>query len=108
MTATVSEETKAPQAGGVGRIARITGPVVDVVGLEDGLLDFGLGRGAVDVVESTHGLIAAGDMHRADELLGYPFTMAGEVVHGDKVGRTLGFPTVNVVPDEHERFGNRT
>src|SRR5512134_1996123 len=30
MTATVSEDTKAPQAGGVGRIARITGPVVDV------------------------------------------------------------------------------
>ncbi|HEY7561504.1 MAG TPA: F0F1 ATP synthase subunit beta, partial [Gaiellaceae bacterium] len=30
MTATVSEETKAPQAGGVGRIARIIGPVVDV------------------------------------------------------------------------------
>ena len=30
MTATVSEEYKAPPAGGVGRIARITGPVVDV------------------------------------------------------------------------------
>ena len=41
-------------------------------------------------------------MHRADELLGYPFTLVGEVVHGDKVGRTLGFPTVNVVPDEHD------
>lgn len=57
-----------------------------------------------EIVSSTQirGLIAAGDMHRADELLGYPFTLVGEVVHGDKVGRTLGFPTVNVVPDEHD------
>jgi F-type H+-transporting ATPase subunit beta len=30
MTATVTEQTQAPQAGGVGRIARIIGPVVDV------------------------------------------------------------------------------
>ncbi|MBI5311116.1 MAG: riboflavin biosynthesis protein RibF [Actinobacteria bacterium] len=57
-----------------------------------------------EIVSSTQirGLIAAGDMHRADELLGYPFTLVGEVVHGDKVGRTLGFPTVNIVPDEHD------
>lgn len=57
-----------------------------------------------EIVSSTQirGLIAAGDMHRADELLGYPFTLVGEVMHGDKVGRTLGFPTVNIVPDEHD------
>ena len=34
----------------------------------------------------------------ADKLLGAPFTVAGEVAHGDKRGRTLGFPTANLVP----------
>jgi riboflavin kinase/FMN adenylyltransferase len=57
-----------------------------------------------EVVSSSQirGLVAAGDVHRADQLLGYPFTMVGEVVHGDKRGRELGFPTANVVPDEHD------
>ena len=57
-----------------------------------------------EIVSSTQirGLVAAGEMARADELLGYPFTMVGEVVHGDKRGRTLGFPTANLVPDEHD------
>jgi riboflavin kinase/FMN adenylyltransferase len=32
--------------------------------------------------------------------LGAPFRMSGEVVHGDERGRTLGFPTANIVPDE--------
>ncbi|MFY9488025.1 MAG: bifunctional riboflavin kinase/FAD synthetase [Solirubrobacterales bacterium] len=57
-----------------------------------------------EIVSSTQirGLVAAGEMHRADELLGYPFTMIGEVVHGDKRGRELGFPTANLVPGEHD------
>lgn len=57
-----------------------------------------------EVVSSTQirGLVAAGDVHRADELLGYPFTMVGEVMHGDKRGRELGFPTVNLIPGEHD------
>jgi riboflavin kinase / FMN adenylyltransferase len=57
-----------------------------------------------EIVSSTQirGLVAAGDVQRADELLGYPFTMVGEVVHGDKRGRKLGFPTANVIPGEHD------
>ncbi len=57
-----------------------------------------------EIVSSTQirGLVAAGDVHRADELLGYPFTMVGEVAHGDKRGRELGFPTVNLIPGEHD------
>lgn len=57
-----------------------------------------------EIVSSTQvrGLIAAGDVARADQLLGYPFTMTGEVIHGDKRGRTLGFPTANLAPDEHD------
>ncbi len=57
-----------------------------------------------EIVSSTQirGLVAAGEVARADQLLGYPFTMVGSVQHGDKRGRELGFPTANLVPDEHD------
>jgi riboflavin kinase / FMN adenylyltransferase len=42
--------------------------------------------------------IAAGDMPLAATMLGRPFALAGEVVRGRAVGRTLGFPTANVQP----------
>ena len=32
----------------------------------------------------------------ANELLGYPYFINGKVVHGDKMGRQLGFPTANI------------
>jgi riboflavin kinase/FMN adenylyltransferase len=53
-----------------------------------------------EVVSSSHirGLVAGGAVHYADELLGAPFSVDGEVVHGDKRGRELGFPTANLVP----------
>ncbi len=38
----------------------------------------------------------AGDMARAARILGRPFAIEGEVVHGDKRGRTIGVPTANV------------
>jgi riboflavin kinase/FMN adenylyltransferase len=54
-----------------------------------------------EIVSSTHirGLVTAGDVATAARFLGAPFTMRGLVVHGDKRGRTLGFPTANLVPD---------
>ncbi|MBU3003616.1 bifunctional riboflavin kinase/FAD synthetase [Paraglaciecola arctica] len=33
----------------------------------------------------------------AEQMLGRPFTIAGKVLHGDKRGRTIGFPTANVL-----------
>jgi riboflavin kinase/FMN adenylyltransferase len=53
-----------------------------------------------EVVSSSHirGLVLGGAVHYADELLGSPFTVDGEVVHGDKRGRELGFPTANLLP----------
>lgn len=55
-----------------------------------------------EIVSSSHirGLIAAGEVATAARLLGGPFELRGEVVHGDKRGRELGFPTANLVPDE--------
>jgi riboflavin kinase / FMN adenylyltransferase len=40
--------------------------------------------------------LAAGEVVEAAELLGYPWFVSGEVVHGDKRGRELGFPTANM------------
>jgi riboflavin kinase/FMN adenylyltransferase len=40
--------------------------------------------------------LAAGDLTRAERLLGRPYTMTGRVVRGEQLGRKLGFPTANV------------
>ncbi len=40
--------------------------------------------------------LAAGDLEHAARLLGRPYCIAGRVMHGDKIGRQLGFPTANV------------
>ncbi len=42
--------------------------------------------------------LAAGHMEEAASLMGRPHTLRGEVEHGYKRGRTLGFPTANIVP----------
>jgi riboflavin kinase/FMN adenylyltransferase len=53
-----------------------------------------------EIVSSSHirGLILGGAVRYAGQLLGAPFQLAGEVVHGDKRGRELGFATANLVP----------
>jgi riboflavin kinase/FMN adenylyltransferase len=40
--------------------------------------------------------LARGDVGRANALLGYRWFVLGEVQHGDKRGRTLGYPTANI------------
>ena len=40
--------------------------------------------------------LAVGDLATAEKLLGRPYRMCGRVAHGDKLGRTLGFPTANI------------
>ncbi len=40
--------------------------------------------------------VGAGDLDRAAGLLGRPYSLAGEVLTGDRIGRTLGFPTANL------------
>jgi riboflavin kinase/FMN adenylyltransferase len=57
---------------------------------------------AGETVSSTQirGLVAAGEVKEAAEFLGGPFLFEGEVVEGDRRGRTLGMPTANLVPDE--------
>ena len=57
---------------------------------------------AGETVSSTQirGLVAAGEVKEAAEFLGGPFLFEGEVVEGDRRGRTLGMPTANLVPDD--------
>lgn len=45
-------------------------------------------------------LISEGSISKANELLGRNFSIIGKVTEGKKLGRKLGFPTANVVPDE--------
>jgi riboflavin kinase/FMN adenylyltransferase len=41
--------------------------------------------------------LKAGDLRAAERLLGHPYTISGRVAHGAKLGRSLGFPTANIV-----------
>ena len=65
----------------------------------------------IDVVNDNEGkisstritnLIEEGEVHKAEELLGYAYRVEGYVVHGNAKGRTIGYPTANVsVPSEY-------
>lgn len=46
-------------------------------------------------------LVAQGEIERANEFLGHPYTISDHVAHGKKLGSTLGFPTVNLRLKEH-------
>lgn len=44
--------------------------------------------------------LEAGDVKKANRLLGYEYSLCGEVIHGNELGRTIGFPTANLnIPD---------
>lgn len=43
--------------------------------------------------------LAAGNIKEANAMLGYVYSVTGTVVHGKKIGRTIGFPTANIATD---------
>ncbi len=51
-----------------------------------------------EIVSSTliRRAVEAGDLQRAARLLGREFTLLGTVIEGDRLGRTIGFPTANL------------
>jgi riboflavin kinase/FMN adenylyltransferase len=73
----------------------------------------GFGVTVVDRIDDPDGLklsssgvreaLKAGDMTRAAAILGRPFAIEGEVIHGDKRGRTIGVPTANVSMGDYMR-----
>lgn len=53
-----------------------------------------------DVVSSTRirKLLSTGELKKANVLLGIPFFVQGQVIHGEALGRTLDLPTANLIP----------
>ena len=49
-------------------------------------------------------LIAEGAVDRAAELLGEPYFTEGIIARGKQIGRTIGFPTINLTPSEGELY----
>jgi riboflavin kinase/FMN adenylyltransferase len=43
--------------------------------------------------------IQNGEVQIANQLLGYKYSLCGTVIHGNKIGRTIGFPTANLMLD---------
>lgn len=47
--------------------------------------------------------LASGEIHIATELLGRPYSLSGFVMDGDRIGRSIGFPTANIdVPENYK------
>ncbi len=46
--------------------------------------------------------VAKGNMELVHQLLGIPYHVGGKIVHGRKLGRTLGMPTINQIPREEK------
>lgn len=63
-----------------------------------------------EIISSTYvrDALAEGNIELVQALLGYSYQISGEVRHGRQLGRRLGFPTMNLMADEHKilpRFG---
>ncbi len=65
--------------------------IVDQVTREDGASPYGS--------SSIRAALHAGHIDTANQQLGYRWTIVGKVVEGDRRGRTIGFPTVNIMLD---------
>jgi riboflavin kinase/FMN adenylyltransferase len=44
-------------------------------------------------------LLVEGKMEQITRLLGHPYCVIGKVVHGNQLGRTVGMPTINLLPE---------
>jgi len=76
------------------------------VGKEKGFRVKTIEKVCVDGIEvnSTHirELLKKGDIQAVNQFLGTPYRVKGTVVHGNRIGRTIGFPTVNLLPAENK------
>ncbi|MDQ3963023.1 MAG: bifunctional riboflavin kinase/FAD synthetase [Actinomycetota bacterium] len=75
------------------------------LGAENGFVatpvDLSSGEGATVSSSRIREAVAHGDVDLAEKLLGRPFDLDGEVIHGDDRGTELGFPTANIDLDVH-------
>ena len=49
-------------------------------------------------------LISSGNIEMANKLAGYPYSVSGTIVKGNQLGRKLGFPTINIMTEEHRAY----
>jgi riboflavin kinase/FMN adenylyltransferase len=84
----------------LGKGGKGTGEVLTQIGAELGYVVHQVERYVLHGHEVTSTLIRQlledGNVTEVAHLLGRPFTVQGEVVHGDHRGRTIGFPTANL------------
>ena len=78
--------------GSIEELQRASGPLDFTLEQVPSVIVDGLRVSSTAIREA----LAAGEMARATALLGRPYRMSGKIVKGEKVGRTLGFPTANV------------
>lgn len=89
---------QAGTAAELAEIARRTGIMVEIISpatVDDEIITATAIRSKLNL----------GDIKTANRLLGRRWTVEGVVVHGDKRGRQLGFPTANLAPIDDIRFG---
>ncbi len=83
---------------GKGRAGNLD--LLKTLGDELGFDEVGVAAVKIDghIVSSTliRGLVQGGDLKTAARYLGRPFSILGTVVHGDQIGRRMGFPTANL------------
>lgn len=60
------------------------------------LLADGMEVSSTRIRNALHG----GDIRLANRLLGYPYSITGKVVHGNRIGHRLGFPTANIEAED--------
>ena len=74
------------------------GTLNDLSHIAEKLEVFGMKKEGGHAVKSSRvrALLRLGNVGEANRLLGYAYLATGEVVEGDKRGRTIGFPTANV------------
>lgn len=68
-------------------------------GIEVHILDKLTYRGDTISSSAIKACLKNGDLDKANRLLGYSYHCCGEVVYGNQIGRTIGFPTANVAVD---------
>lgn len=56
------------------------------------------------VISSTYvrHMLETGEMEMVQKLLGYPYYVSGTVIRGHAIGRTIGIPTINLLPDDEK------
>jgi len=93
---------------GKGRAGNLE--LLKAMGDELGFDEVGIPAVEVDgeIVSSTlvRATVEAGDLEKAERLLGRPFSILGTVKHGDHLGRSLGFPTANLSAHNEQFLAN--